>query len=139
MNVFKANGSPDTKLEQGRIGRAAFMAFLNISQKWGLTVSQQKILLGSIPSSTYHKWKHQVEISKDFVLSKDILERISYILGIYKALHILLPNSQSADQWIHQKNSAPLFNESTALDKMLAGNVMDLGDVRRFLDAQRGA
>ena len=138
MNVSTRDGFPNKEFNPGKIGRAGFQAFLNIAQKWQLKVEQQKILLGGIPSSTYHKWKHQVETFKDFTLSKDILERISYILGIYKALHILLPNEEAANRWIHKKNAASLFNNETALDKMLAGNVIDLADVRRFLDAQRG-
>lgn len=58
-------------------------------------------------------------------------------IGIYKSLHILL-QTDAANAWIHRPNTAPLFNNKTALEKMLAGNVVDLADVRRFLDAERG-
>jgi hypothetical protein len=129
--------NPKKKFDPARVGRAGFIAFLSIARIWHLKVEQQKTLLGELSNSTYHKWKHQVASSEDFVLPKDILERISYIMGIYKALHILLP-SEAADTWIHAKNSAPLFNGKSALDKMLRGNVIDLADVRRYLDAQRG-
>lgn len=59
-------------------------------------------------------------------------------MGIYKALQILLPTEVAANQWIHQSNSAPLFNGNSALDKMLKGRVADLTDVRRYLDAELG-
>jgi hypothetical protein len=71
-------------------------------------------------------------------LSHDTLERISYILGIYKALEILLPNSKAADQWVKQANTAPLFQGKSALQRMLSGNVGDLYVVRQYLDAMRG-
>lgn len=124
--------------DDGKVGRVAFQAFLHIAVKWKLKQEQQRILLGGISKSTYHVWKNTIEESHDVKLPKDTLERISYVLGIYKSLHILLSNEDNANNWIHKPNTAPLFNNKTALDKMLAGNVVDLADIRRFLDAQRG-
>ena len=85
--------------------------------------------------STYYKWKREPETVK---LSKEKLERLSYIFGIYKALQILLPNNNSADEWIKKPNDGPLFNGDSALKRMLSGHVADLFVVRRYLDAQRG-
>lgn len=137
MSTLTRDEHPNKKLDQGRIGRAGFQTFLNISQKWNLKIAQQRVLLGGIPNSTYHEWRHQVESLQDFILSEDILKRISYILGIYKALHILLPDENSANQWIHKKNSASLFNNKTALDKMLSSDSIHLANIKQFLDAQR--
>lgn len=125
-------------LTEGKIGQAAFQAFINIAEKWQLKREQQTTLLGNISNSTYHEWKKRIETKQELKLHKDTLERISYILGIYKALNILLPSTNAADNWIHKKNAAPLFNHQTALEKMLAGNVVDLADVRRYLDSERG-
>jgi hypothetical protein len=71
-------------------------------------------------------------------LSRDTLERISYILGIYKALQILLPDAAAADAWIKKPNSATPFGGRSALERMLSGNVSDLYAVRQYLDAMRG-
>lgn len=78
----------------------------------------------------FFKWKKE----KHGHLSQDTVERISYIMGIYKALHILLPTSEAADTWPKKANTASLFNGGTALEKMLAGKVVDLAEVRRYLD-----
>jgi hypothetical protein len=59
-------------------------------------------------------------------------------MGIYKALHILLPTNEMADGWVKKANTAQGFGGKSALDRMLAGRVVDLADVRRYLDAQRG-
>jgi len=126
-------------LDPKKLGRAGFASFLSIAEKWHLNTAQQLILLGNLPESTFFKYKNFVKEKQDFKLSKDLLERISYILGIYKALHILLPDEKSANEWIHKPNGAPLFNNDPALNKMLAGNVVDLADLRRYLDGQRGA
>lgn len=112
----------------------ALRAFFRISTAWGLKSSEERVLLGSPPESTFFKWK------KDQVgnLSRDVVERISYVLGIYKALQILLPDPDRADAWVRQPNAAPLFAGQRALDRMLGGNVSDLFVVRQYLDAQRG-
>jgi hypothetical protein len=111
----------------------ALKAFFGITHQWRLTAEQERTLLG-VPRATFYRWKQQQNGS----LAADTLERISYILGIYKALRILLPDLKSANQWIHKANSAPLFNGRCALEKLMKGHVIDLADVRRYLDAERG-
>ncbi len=93
------------------------------------------MLLGSPPESTFFKWKAEKSARR---LTRDVLERISYLLGIYKALSILLPSPRAADEWVKKPNAAPLFQGCSALERMLGGSLIDLADVRRFLDAQRG-
>lgn len=119
---------------QRELSGPALRAFFNIASAWSLNTAQQRMLLGNPPSSTFFKWKRELSGS----LPRDVLERISYILGIYKALQILLPDKTRADAWISSPNSAPLFGGHSALDRMLGGNVGDLYAVRQYLDAQRG-
>ena len=111
----------------------ALRTFFNIAEAWHLTPSEQMTLLG-VERSTFYKWKRE----RDGLLSKDTLERISYILGIFKALNILLPRPEAADEWIRRPNYASLFGGKSALDRMLSGRVADLYVVRQYLDAQRG-
>jgi uncharacterized protein (DUF2384 family) len=108
--------------------------FVNIAKRWDLSVKEQLILLGLISESTYYKWKNEANPP----LARDTLERISYILGIYAALQVLLPDASAADTWVKRPNTAPMFGGKSALDVMLAGNVGDLYRVRQYLDAQRG-
>jgi hypothetical protein len=112
----------------------ALRTFFRIADLWQLDVSQQITLLGLAARSTFYSWKKDTNVE----LPKDTLERISYILGIYKALQILLPSEAAADAWIKQANAAPQFGGRSALDRMLSGNVADLYVVRQYLDAQRG-
>jgi hypothetical protein len=114
---------------------AAVRTFNNIAQVWNLDIDEQLTLLGDPPRSTYFKWKKQPDAAR---LARDTLERISYVLGIYKALQILLPEPKAADAWIKKPNTAPLFGGKSALDRMLSGNVADLYVVRQYLDAMRG-
>lgn len=124
----------DTQFDQDELGATALTAFFNITAGWGLAAEEERILLGSPPRSTFFKWKAE----KAARLSADTLERISYIMGIYKGLRILLPTEDAANAWIKRPNSARGFAGKSALERMLAGRVIDLADVRRYLDAERG-
>ncbi len=112
--------------------RVALKVFFNIMQAWQVKTKDQIILLGKPAESTFYNWKK----GKISSLSADTLERISYIMGIYKALGILFPTRAQADTWLHKPNQA--FNLESALDFMLKGSMIHLSDLRRYLDAQRG-
>jgi Protein of unknown function (DUF2384) len=114
---------------------AGLRAFFKITRAWDLNADEQIVLLGSPGRSTYFKWKSEPETAR---LGRDTLERLSLLLGIYKALQILLPQPSAADTWIKRPNSAPPFGGRRALDRMLAGNISDLVAVRQYLDAMRG-
>ncbi len=115
-------------------GAAGLRAFVRIAELWGLSVAEQLTLLGIQSRSTYFKWRKE-PLAR---LPRDTLERLSYLLGIYKALQLLLPSTQAADEWIRRPNAEPLFGGRSALDRMLSGNVADLYLVRQYLDSQRG-
>lgn len=123
------------KITTDAMSAAAVRAFGNIANLWQLDLDEQLTLLGHPPRSTYYKWKKDPAATH---LGRDTLERISYLLGIYKALQILLPDEKAADGWIRRPNAAPLFGGKSALDRMLSGNVADLYVVRQYLDAMRG-
>lgn len=110
----------------------ALRTFFRIAEAWGLREQEQMRLLGLDSRATLQSWKR----GDVAAISKDALERISYVLGIYKGLQILLP--KSADEWVRKPNEAPLFGGRTALDRMASGNVADLYVVRQYVDAQRG-
>jgi len=129
--AVKAQSKPSSR----DLSAAGLRAFFNIARDWTLTTDEQMVLLGAPGRSTFFKWKSAPETAD---LKRDTLERLSYLLGIYKALQILLPAASAADAWVKKPNSAPLFGGKSALDRMLGGNVADLVAVRQYLDARRG-
>src|SRR6188508_234619 len=137
MSLTIANSSRGT--DAGRsgstsLGGAGLRAFANIAEAWGLTVADQLKLLGIASRSTFFKWRRETSPR----LPRDTLERLSYLLGIYKSLQILLPDPKAADEWVRKPNDAPLFGGKSALERMLSGQVADLYVVREYLDAERG-
>ncbi len=118
---------------------AALRTFFNIAAAWHLSVAEQMTLLGVDAKSTFFALKKRATEARDVPgVAREMLERLSYLLGIYKALQILFPNPEFADTWVRRPNTAPLFGGQSALDRMLSGRVADLYVVRQYLDAERG-
>jgi hypothetical protein len=117
-----------------RMSAPAMRTFLNAAKAWGLSVDEQRGLLGWPAPSTYHKYK----AGAVGTLSYDMLTRISLLLGIYKALHILYPDDALADRWLKLPNGNPIFGGKPALSLMIDGGIDGLTQTRRLLDARRG-
>ncbi|GGJ86169.1 MbcA/ParS/Xre antitoxin family protein [Pseudomonas matsuisoli] len=116
-------------------GRVALTFFFNLMEHWGCSREQQRVLLGSVGNTTYFKYRKLPAIR----LPRDTMERISYLMGIHKALRILFSQQpERAYEWVHKSNAAAPFNGQSALEYMLAGRVIDVADVRRYLDGVRG-
>ena len=112
----------------------AMRSFFQIAEVWQLTNEQQRALLGWPPASTFFKYKAGQVATLPF----DMLQRISLLLGIYKDLHILYPEADLADRWIHLPNSNSIFGGRPALTLMTEGGSDGLFQVRRLLDGRRG-
>jgi len=97
--------------------RVAIQAFKEISERWQLDAPSRSRLL-EVPESVIQAWFEHPELAH---LEREQLERISYLIGIYGALHAFFgdPNQQSADDWPRRSNL--YFGGRTALDRMLDG------------------
>jgi uncharacterized protein (DUF2384 family) len=121
-----------TRVETERLSGPALRTFENIAERWGLRAGERRALLGNVPATTYDRMRKAPD---RVTLSADTLERISHVFGIYKALHVLIPNSEYADRWISEPNEA--FGGATARERMTE-SFTQLVDVRRYLDSVRG-
>ena len=133
--VLASQANPAAEISHERMAAAGLRAFARIAEAWQLSVDEQLALLGQPPRSTFFAWRKHPDKA---TLSRDTLERLSNILGIYKSLQILLPDAAAADSWVRKPNAASPFGGGSALARMLAGNVSDLNLVRRYLDGVRG-
>lgn len=120
--------------ERGRLSASAIRAFLNISERWGLSEVQKRALLGGIASSTLHAWRSKPESTR---LTQDTLTRISLVIGIYKALQIYF-GAEWADRWVTLGNRGPLFAGQAPVDYMVRQGQPGMLEVRRQLDSWRG-
>jgi len=133
MAAVVKTSTPAVDLASAESGAAALRTFWRLAQAWKLKSTELMALLG-VGRCALYQWKQ----GKVGPLDRHVLERLSYLFGIYAALQLLLPSDQRADEWLRRPNSAPLFGGQSALQRMLGGQVADLYVVRQYLDAQRG-
>jgi hypothetical protein len=119
--------------ERRRLSPAALRAFFNIVERWSVRDEDARQLLGGISSGKYYQLKQDPR----HVLEQDRLQRVSYLIGIFKALNILY-SPRLADSWIQLANTNPIFSGRTPLTYMLQGGTPAMERVRSLLDARRG-
>lgn len=121
-----------------KVAQQVLSVFFRVSRAWGLKPKQEQGLLGQ-GRMTVYRWRKGVVTQ---ALELDTLTRVSYVMRIYAALEILLPRRERADQWIKQKNAAPLFEGLSALEFILAGDASQTADklqaVADYLEGECG-
>ncbi|HEY1749576.1 MAG TPA: MbcA/ParS/Xre antitoxin family protein [Xanthobacteraceae bacterium] len=120
--------------ERKRLSGPGLRTFFRIADAWDLTGDEQRNLLGGIARSTLGNWKGGTDVA----LARDQLERVSLVLGIYKAARLLFADGDGAKRWFRSANTDYAFAGMSPLERMLNGGISDLYAVRRYLDAWRG-
>jgi len=115
-----------------RLSPAALKAFFAIMARWKIRDEDARALLGGVTNGPFYEMKR----NPDRVLEVDRLTRVSYLIGIFKALNILHGRAL-ADEWVHLPNRHPIFAGRAPLAVLIQGGVPALQMVRRLLDARR--
>jgi hypothetical protein len=123
-----------SKEERKRLSRNSLILFFNIMEKWSIRDEDARELLGGVTNGPFYEMKKN---PSGKVLDADQLYRISYLVGIYKALNIV-HGEALADRWVQLPNSNRMFHGSTPLQYMMQGGQSAMQNVRRLLDARRG-
>src|SRR5436190_24141480 len=118
--------------ERARLSRPALEAFFTLAARWKLRDEDARALLGGVSNGPFYEMKR----NPDRTLDTDRLTRISYVIGIFKALGVLHSDAL-ADEWVRRPNNNPLFRGMTPLAYMIAGGLPALQHVRPLLDARR--
>jgi hypothetical protein len=131
---FRVDAPPDlgARAERDRLSAPALKAFFNIMARWQIRDEDARALLGGVSNGPFYEWKRD----PNRTLDTDRLTRISYLIGIFKALGIL-HGKRLADEWVRLPNSNPIFGGSTPLAYMIRGGLPAMHIVRRLLDARR--
>ncbi len=123
-----------SKEEREKLSPSALKAFFNIMDRWQIRDEDARQLLGGVTNGPYYEMKKHPE---GRVLDADRLLRISYLIGIFKALNIL-HSRELADEWVRLPNTNRIFRGTMPLTYMMKGGVPAMQMVRRLLDARRG-
>lgn len=109
--------------------------------RWGLNMDQLGVLLGGVPRRTLNAWRQKVLAGQDIEVPRDVMERISLLLGIHKSLTLMTPDNHEhlADHWFQQPVELMGLRNTSIRDYLLERGSMDaLYYIRRSLDAMRG-
>jgi hypothetical protein len=126
------SGATYDDAEQARAGLAAFF---EIADRWRLSGDEAMTLLGRPPRATFYRWKRGAVGA----VGVDLLERLSHVIGIHRALHTLYPDAAYADDFVRRPSPLPPFDGAAPLTLMLGGAVSDLYVVRQALAARAHA
>jgi hypothetical protein len=118
--------------ERERLSAPALKAFFNMMARWKVRDEDARALLGGVSNGPFYEMKRRPAR----VVDTDRLTRISYLIGIFKALSIL-HSRPLADQWVHLANANPIFDGQTPLAYMIRGGLPAMQTVRRLVDARR--
>jgi len=116
-----------------RLSPSALRAFVNIMDRWDVKDQDARELLGGVSNGTLYAIKRR----EKKILSADELLRVSYLVGIFKALNILY-SAALADSWMRRPNMNPIFGGEPPLEYALKGGIPALQSLRRLLDSRRG-
>ncbi len=120
------------RAERERLSPSAVRAFFNIMDRWKVKDEDARALLGGMSNGPFYEMKKDPARTLDV----DRLTRISYLVGIFKALSILY-DEELADAWVQRPNTNAIFEGATPLAYMVRGGLPAMQTVRRLLDARR--
>lgn len=110
------------------LGPAAWKSFRRLMERWKISPANACRLVALGSGTNLHRVAPEQ-------LGEEQLQRIGILIGIYKALHMLL-NSPLADQWITRPNGNTLFDGRTPIAYMIEGGITALRNVRKLLNAR---
>jgi len=131
---YRIDTPPDlgARAERERLSAPALTAFFNIMARWKVRDEDARALLGGVTNGPFYEMKR----NPARLIDTDRLTRISYLIGIFKALRILHSRAL-ADEWVRLPNSNPVFARHAPIVYMIRGGLPAMQPVRRLLDARR--
>lgn len=118
----------EEKAQNKQLAPFALLAFFRLAEEWQLSVAEQVILLGHPSRSTFYNWRSE----KIAGVPHDTLSRLSHLMAIHRALGVLFSDPEQAYAWVTGPNAQ--LGGQTPLDRMLAGDLVDLAVIRTYLD-----
>lgn len=108
--------------------------------RWNLIDTEVAALLGIVPVETYQDLRHRAESGLSIRMTSDTIERLSLLLGIWKALQLLVPPERQdlAFAWFNKPNSSPLLKNTSIKNYLFENNtIKSFYVVRDYLDSNR--
>lgn len=108
---------------------------IRLFDKWNLSSTEQLGLLGLSPTS--RKMLSDYRKGNALPNSRDMLDRIGWLLSIHKALRLLYPKNEDIRySWVKRRNQ--LLNNERPIDIMQEQGIIGIAKISRYLDHLRG-
>ena len=130
QNVERGLGDLATRR---RLSAPAFRALLDTATFLDLAVPEVLRLLGEMASTTYYRYVGEGAPTLD----RDVLERISLVLGITRGFRLILVDDEAGRRWFRGANADAPFDGRSPLQHMLQGSSAHLYAVRSYIDGWR--
>lgn len=110
-----------------------FKTAVNIMTKWHCTFEQMQYIL-AISKDSFIDYKNDPSKAQ---LSKEQIDRLSYIVNIHATLRSIFTNSENVYNFMSLKNNNSYFNGRSPLEIISEGDFVELGEVFKRITAMR--
>ncbi|MGS1096730.1 MbcA/ParS/Xre antitoxin family protein (plasmid) [Aquamicrobium terrae] len=132
QEIPRTEAVPNTPQITAREAEAMARAVIRLFEKWQLSDTEAREILGGLAARTYARWK----AGEPGRIDRDLATRLSLLMGIHKGLRYLFSDPERGYAWVKKPNRA--FGERTPAEIMAQGDIFSLARVRSWLDAERG-
>ncbi|MDG1731985.1 MAG: hypothetical protein P8H39_03290 [Thalassotalea sp.] len=101
--------------------------------KWHCTFEQMQYIL-AISKDSFIDYKNDPSKAQ---LSKEQIDRLSYIVNIHATLRSIFTNSENVYNFMSLKNNNSYFNGRSPLEIISEGDFVELGEVFKRITAMR--
>jgi hypothetical protein len=122
-------------IESGRARETLARMVTRLFELWNLSTADQLELLGLSPTSRAQisKYRNGGAVPS----SRDMLDRIGWLLSIHKSLRLLYPRNENIRYtWIKRRNR--ILEDQRPLEIMKYQGLIGIARVARYLDFLRG-
>ncbi|WP_207308922.1 antitoxin Xre-like helix-turn-helix domain-containing protein [Marinobacter salicampi] len=116
-------------------GHVALKGFFSICAEWQCSAHEMTQLLGGVSRATLSQYQNLPYVK----LPNETLERISYLLGIYKSLRSMYPTAERASRRMRLSTDDFPFVGESALQYMTRGTTETLALTRRYFEAMHAS
>jgi len=139
MNTSAINSISDLT-QHHLIAGVQWISKMGSPERWNLTDDEIATLLGGISVESYNDIQQRAESSLPITMTPDTVERLSLLLGIWKALQLLVPHERPelAFAWFNKSNSSPLLQNMSIKHYLLEKNTLEsFYVVKDYLNSNR--
>ncbi|MBX2807025.1 MAG: DUF2384 domain-containing protein [Cellvibrionaceae bacterium] len=132
LRSTSSQSTPLSVEQKSHLGRIAAKQFLMITDAWGLTDNQRRILAGAATRTTISTWRKRVNSRESLQLGTDTYERILCLTAINRSL---LCNGHASGKQPSKLLRTPLdtLQGNSLLDTMLQGQMIDLYNTQELV------